>query len=160
MFLLHFFQILIFGVNSGKNGGKMAQNDKKLCLLHSISQGAYIIWDKIFKSGLSKFFKGCLPQNLLIHSWILCPIWSWFLVDMCKMITSPDHFFIFSRFWFSGLLGGKREKKWPKMTKILICPIPYLRKYTSHDCGFWYACVKWYVQQFFPFFQNSDFLGF
>ena len=22
-------------------------------------------WDKIFKSGLSKFFKGCLPQNLL-----------------------------------------------------------------------------------------------
>ena len=23
------------------------------------------IWDKVFKSGLSKFFKGCLPQNLL-----------------------------------------------------------------------------------------------
>ena len=22
------------------------------------------IWDKVFKSGLSKFFKGCLPQNL------------------------------------------------------------------------------------------------
>ena len=22
-------------------------------------------WDKVFKSGLSKFFKGCLPQNLL-----------------------------------------------------------------------------------------------
>ena len=23
------------------------------------------IWDKVSKSGLSKFFKGCLPQNLL-----------------------------------------------------------------------------------------------
>ena len=22
-------------------------------------------WDKVFKSGLSKLFKGCLPQNLL-----------------------------------------------------------------------------------------------
>ena len=22
-------------------------------------------WDKVLKSGLSKFFKGCLPQNLL-----------------------------------------------------------------------------------------------
>ena len=22
-------------------------------------------WDKVFKSGLSKFFKGCLPHNLL-----------------------------------------------------------------------------------------------
>ena len=25
----------------------------------------HYIWDKVFKSGLSKFFKGCLPQNLL-----------------------------------------------------------------------------------------------
>ena len=25
----------------------------------------WIIWDKVFKNGLSKFFKGCLPQNLL-----------------------------------------------------------------------------------------------
>ena len=28
--------------------------------------------DKAFKSGLSKFFKGFLSQNLL-SSWILCP---------------------------------------------------------------------------------------
>ena len=27
--------------------------------------GSNLIWDKVFKSGLSKFFKGCLPQNLL-----------------------------------------------------------------------------------------------
>ena len=25
----------------------------------------FTIWDKVFKRGLSKFFKGCLPQNLL-----------------------------------------------------------------------------------------------
>ena len=34
----HFFQVLIFGVGSGVKGQKMAQNDKKLCLSHSISQ--------------------------------------------------------------------------------------------------------------------------
>ena len=33
-------------------------------------------------------------------------IWSSFLVHMCKMMTSPDAFFNFSKFWFSGLLGG------------------------------------------------------
>ena len=33
----------VFGVNSGMKGQKIAQNDKKLCLLHSISQEAYII---------------------------------------------------------------------------------------------------------------------
>ena len=37
---LHFFQILIFRVNSGVKGQKMAQNDKKICLSHSLSQEA------------------------------------------------------------------------------------------------------------------------
>ena len=32
-----------FGFNSGVKGQKMAQNDKKLCVLYSISQEAYII---------------------------------------------------------------------------------------------------------------------
>ena len=41
------------------------------------------IWDKVFKFGPSKicgrpypfkFFKGCLPQIFLVHSWILCAI--------------------------------------------------------------------------------------
>ena len=31
------------GQNSGEKGQKMAQNDKKLCLLYSISQGLYLI---------------------------------------------------------------------------------------------------------------------
>ena len=42
-FLKNCFQILIFSINSGVKGQKMAQNDKKLCLSHSISQEAYII---------------------------------------------------------------------------------------------------------------------
>ena len=39
----HFFQFLIFGVDSEVKGREMAQNDKKLCLLHSISEEAYIL---------------------------------------------------------------------------------------------------------------------
>ena len=85
-----------------------------------------------------------------------------FLLHKFKMMTSPDAFFIFSKFWFSGLLGRgeNKGKKWPKMTKKN-CLTPYLRNCTSYDCGFWYTCVKWwYLQQFFSFFQKSDFSGF
>ena len=39
----HFFKILILGVFSGAKVLKMVQNDKKLCLSRSISQGPYII---------------------------------------------------------------------------------------------------------------------
>ena len=41
---IHFFQILVFGVNSGVKGQKMVQNGKNLCLLYSISQETFIIW--------------------------------------------------------------------------------------------------------------------
>ena len=40
----HFFKILIFWVVRGVKGQKMVQNEKKLCLLRSISQETYIIW--------------------------------------------------------------------------------------------------------------------
>ena len=39
-----FFQILIFEVNSGVKGEKMAQNGNKVCLSYSISQETYIMW--------------------------------------------------------------------------------------------------------------------
>ena len=38
---------------------------------------------------------------------------------MCKMIISPGFFFIFSKFRFFELLGGKRTKSSPKWQKIL-----------------------------------------
>ena len=71
-------------------------------------------------------------------------------------MTSTDAFFVFSKFWFSGLLGwregGKRVQKLSKMTKQ-ICLTLYLRNCTSYDCGFWHTCVKcWYLQHFFFFF--------
>ena len=33
-------------------------------------------------------------------------IWLSFIVHLCKMMISTSFFFIFSKFWFSGLLGG------------------------------------------------------
>ena len=36
-FFLHFFKTFIFGVNSGIKEEKMAQNNKKLCVLFHIS---------------------------------------------------------------------------------------------------------------------------
>ena len=56
-------------------------------------------------------------------------IWSWFLGHKCKMMTSPGvFFFIFSKFWFSGLLRGIKgqKKKWPKMAKNSVCLTSYL----------------------------------
>ena len=47
---------------------------------------------------------------------------------------------------------GKRTKSGPKWQNIL--SHSYLRNCTS----FWYTFVKWwYLQQFFSFFQNTDF---
>ena len=40
----HFFKILIFWVVRRVIGQKTVQNDKKFCLLRSISQKSYIIW--------------------------------------------------------------------------------------------------------------------
>ena len=37
---------------------------------------------------------------------------------------------------------------------------PYFRNRTSYDHYFLYTCVKWwYIQPFFSFFKNFDFLG-
>ena len=61
--------------------------------------------------------KLCLSHSMSEYTYI---IWSCFLLHKFKMMTSPDAFFIFSKFWLSGLLGGegvKRAKKWPKVTK-------------------------------------------
>ena len=71
------------------------------------------------------------------------------------MITSPDAFFIFSKFWFSGLLrglgerGGKGQKMAQNDKKKLLSH-SVSQNCTSYGCCFWYTCVKWwYLQQFF-----------
>ena len=87
--VFHFSRILLFWVVTGVKEQKMAQNEKKYCLSRSISQKPYIIWFS-------------------------------FMVHICKMIVSTSIFcFIFSKFWFSALSGGKRAKIIPKWQKIL-----------------------------------------
>ena len=65
----------------------MTRNDKKLCLSHSKSQEAYIIW-----------------------SWIL-------VHKNKMMKFPDSFFSFFFKFWFPGLLERSKCKKWPKMTK-------------------------------------------
>ena len=41
-----------------------------------------------------------------------------------------------------------------------VCHALYIRNYTLHDQNFLYTCVKWsYLQKFFSFSKNFDFLG-
>ena len=167
---------------NGPNWQKWPKNDKELCLLHFICQEPYIIWSWLMvhmgkrrlSPGVLHFFQILIlnvnsrakeqkngfkwqkTMSVALHIWVYI-IWSCFLLHKFKMMIFPDTFFIFSKCWFSGLLGrgGLKGKKWYKMTKI--CLTPCLRSCASYD-----DIIKWwYLQQFFfSFFQNSDFLGF
>ena len=85
-------------------------------------------------------------------------------------MTSPDDFFFFFKFWFSGVLG-KGEDKRQKMALNDKKNVSLHISGAVSNCGFWYTCVKWWYLQyfllllllffvFFSFFRNSDFLGF
>ena len=86
-------------------------------------------------------------------------MWSWFLVQSCKMMIPASVFKIWKS-WFFGLLVGEKGKQWSKMTKKL-CLLRFISKdHPSYVCHFWYTCVKWqYLQVFLSFSQNFDFLG-
>ena len=46
------------------------------------------------------------------------------------------------------------------MTKSSVHRAPYLRNHTLYDHHLWYTCVKgWFLQAFFSFFHNFNFLG-
>ena len=88
-------------------------------------------------------------------------IWSCFLANLCKMMISPNSFFIFSKFWFCGLLVGWKGKKWPKMKKKFL-------SVTLHISGTIHHMIVIYGTQvqndnissgFFLFFRKSNFLG-
>ena len=83
-----------------------------------------------------------------------------FMVHKCKRIISPGIFFIFSKGQFRASLGGKRAKNGPKYQKNSVSLSLYLRNRSSYACDFWYTWVKWYLQQFFSFFQKFYFLTF
>ena len=151
-------------------GEKIAQNDKKCCLLHLISQELYITWPSlvvhkckmVISPGIfllySKFwFFGLLggskgekwpkmTKNLacctlyLRISPKLYIIWSSFMVQICKRISPGVFSTFFPNFNFWGLVKGE---KWPKMTKNYVSHISYLRKH-AYDRDFWYTSVKWW----------------
>ena len=123
-----FWKILIFWVHRLVKGQKTVQNDKKLCLLHSISQEPYI--------------------------------WLSFVVQMCKMLISPEFFFFF--FFFNvkilvfQVVKGLKGQKWLKMSKISVCCTLYFRKHTSYDLHLWYTCMYKSIISpgiFFSFFK-------
>ena len=59
------------------------------------------------------------------------------------MMISPGVFFIFSKFWFSGLLGGREGGK---------------RDHAKYDCHLWWAKVQLLYLQVF-FFSKFCFFG-
>ena len=78
---------------------------------------------------VQKMTKKILPVALhisgTIHQWLS------FVVQLCKKIISPGGFFTFSKFWFSGLLGGWKCKKWSKMRANYVFHAPYLRNHKN-----------------------------
>ena len=112
----------------GRGGSSKGQKivHKKLCPLHLISKEPYIIWlsfmvhkcklmisPGVFFQNFDFSVKGhkmvqnekrfCLFNTISQEPYI---IWLSFVVGKCKMIISPGVFFIFSKFWFFGLLVG------------------------------------------------------
>ena len=79
------------------------------------------------------------------------------MIHMCKMISPGGDIFIFSKLWFSSLLGGKRAKNGPKLQIILSIAL--------HISGL--SCIVHICKMiiypdtfiFFSFFQNFHFPG-
>ena len=79
-------------------------------------------------------------------------IWSPFVVHNCKII-SPGLFFIFPKFWFFKLLGGrevnraKNDLKWQKILLLLISQEQYIiwSSFVVHKCPKWPKMTKNYL---------------
>ena len=84
-------------------------------------------------------------------------IWFSFMPLVCKMIMSLGVFLFFHNFNFFTCWWGKRAKTGPKWQKILSVMLHISG--TINHMIFIYV-VKWYLQVFFSFFHNFDFLDF
>ena len=107
-FFQNFDFLCCYGGGGGGGGGgqKIAQNNKRLCLLCSISREPYIIW-----------------LSIVVHK--------------STMIMSLGAFFICSKFWFFGLLGGSKGEKLAQNDKKL-CPLHFI----SHEP---YIIWSWFM---------------
>ena len=100
----------------------MAKDDKKICLLQLISQDPYIIWlsfmvhlCKMIISSGAFFIFSKMTQNDKKFC-LSCLIYQepYIMIVICGTQVYNDnisrHLFIFSKFWFFGLLGGSKGK--------------------------------------------------
>ena len=101
-----------------------------------------------------KMTKNCLSHSISQEAYI---VWWWFLVHMCKMMTSPDAFFIFEKFDFLFCEGGLKGKKWPKMAENFVSL--HISGTILYMIGFWYTCVKWWYPAIFFIFSKFWFFG-
>ena len=80
------------------------------------------------------------------------------MVHIFKMMISPGNFFIFLVFIFWTVRRMKEEKMAQNENNYVTCHI--ITCIIAYDHNFWYTIVKgWYLQLFFSFFKNFDFLG-
>ena len=88
---------------------------------------------------------------------------SWFLLS-CTLFSDQPCILLSFYFSFVLFLGGHPPLCVTfsvRMSVCLsVCRAPYPRNRTSSNHNIWYTCVKWsYIQPFFSFFWNFDFLG-
>ena len=136
---------MIFWVVREVKGQKVTQNDEKLCVTLYFRNHipCLHLWYACIKDNISRhffyFFKILISRTIrwvkgkkmvqITKNDTSCSIsqepyiiWLSFIVHMCKMMISPVIFLNFSKFWFSGLSGKWKGKKWPKMT-VMCCTL-------------------------------------
>ena len=86
-----YLQGFFFIFSNIEKGKKMAQNDKKFCPSHPVSQELYI-----------KLSSNCRDLWYTFINW-------WYF---------QQFFFLFFKFWFIGVLVRKKGKKWPKTANL------------------------------------------
>ena len=106
-----FFQIFIFGVNSGVKGQKNGSKWRKKLSVVLLS--------------------GSIHHMIVIFG------------THVKVMTSPDALIKILIFRVVRGRGKGKAKNCPKWQKIRFLT-PYIRNYTSYNCGFWYTYVKWW----------------
>ena len=131
-------KILPMGINEIENSTKYA-----LLVWRKLWQ----IWRYLSHSEKMHF---CLSRLIFQEPYI---IWSSFMVHMCKKIISPCMFFIFSKFWFSGSLVGKRAKKAQNDEKFWLSHSVSQEPYVIW-LWFLVQCVKWWYLQQLAFFSK------
>ena len=161
----------------------MVQNDKKLCLLHFISQEPCIMWllslvhicKMIISSGVLFIFpKFWFSRSIggqkgkkwsrMTKNYVCCTpylrnhtSYDCHLWCKCVKLYLQVFFFYFKILIFWVVMGLKGQKMAQNDKKF--CLTLYLRNCTSYDCDFWYTCKMMISSSNFFIFQNFDFFG-